>query len=134
MLCAGLIGYRAYRLAGDARTLGIYGFGAAAHLIAQVATAQGRKVFAFTRRGDVVSPAIPATEPLKNQCQHFLQSVTSRRPPLTDANDGLRMNAAMALQELRYENDAASVRLRLSWRHGKPSVVILRRCDSSATC
>jgi alcohol dehydrogenase, propanol-preferring len=52
LLCAGLIGYRAYRLAGDARRLGIYGFGAAAHLIAQVAAAQGRHVFAFTRPGD----------------------------------------------------------------------------------
>src|SRR5215470_9349460 len=52
LLCAGLIGYRAYRLAGDAPRLGIYGFGAAAHLIAQVALAQGRKVFAFTRSGD----------------------------------------------------------------------------------
>ena len=52
LLCAGLIGYRAYRLAGDAPCLGIYGFGAAAHLIAQVAVAQGRKVFAFTRPGD----------------------------------------------------------------------------------
>ena len=57
LLCAGLIGYRAYRLAGEARTLGIYGFGAAAHLIAQVAVAQGRKVFAFTRRGDVAGQA-----------------------------------------------------------------------------
>lgn len=44
-----------------------------------------------TRRGDVVSPAVPPTEPLKNQCQHFLQSVISRRPPLSDANDGLRV-------------------------------------------
>jgi propanol-preferring alcohol dehydrogenase len=52
LLCAGLIGYRAYRLAGDAPRLGIYGFGAAAHLIAQVAVVQGRKVFAFTRPGD----------------------------------------------------------------------------------
>ncbi|HTS23462.1 MAG TPA: zinc-dependent alcohol dehydrogenase family protein [Casimicrobiaceae bacterium] len=52
LLCAGLIGYRAYRLAGDAPRLGIYGFGAAAHLIAQVALAQGREVFAFTRPGD----------------------------------------------------------------------------------
>jgi propanol-preferring alcohol dehydrogenase len=57
LLCAGLIGYRAYRLAGEARTLGIYGFGAAAHLIAQVAVAQGRSVFAFTRRGDIASQA-----------------------------------------------------------------------------
>jgi propanol-preferring alcohol dehydrogenase len=52
LLCAGLIGYRAYRYAGDAATLGIYGFGAAAHLIAQVAIAQGRRVLAFTRPGD----------------------------------------------------------------------------------
>jgi len=53
LLCAGLIGYRAYRMAGDAETLGLYGFGAAAHLIAQVALAQGRTVCAFTRPGDV---------------------------------------------------------------------------------
>lgn len=52
LLCAGLIGYRALRFAGDAQRLGIYGFGAAAHLIAQVALAQGRTVFAFTRAGD----------------------------------------------------------------------------------
>jgi propanol-preferring alcohol dehydrogenase len=52
LLCAGLIGYRAHAMAGEARTLGIYGFGAAAHLIAQVALAQGRTVFAFTRPGD----------------------------------------------------------------------------------
>ncbi len=44
-----------------------------------------------TRRGDVVSPAVPPTEPLKNQCLHFLQSVLSRRPPLSDASDGLRV-------------------------------------------
>jgi propanol-preferring alcohol dehydrogenase len=53
LLCAGLIGYRAYAMAADAPTLGLYGFGAAAHLIAQVARAQGREVFAFTRPGDV---------------------------------------------------------------------------------
>jgi propanol-preferring alcohol dehydrogenase len=57
LLCAGLIGYRAYRLAGEARTLGIYGFGAAAHLVAQIAVAQGREVFAFTRRGDTANQA-----------------------------------------------------------------------------
>ncbi|HQR54403.1 MAG TPA: zinc-dependent alcohol dehydrogenase family protein [Burkholderiaceae bacterium] len=53
LLCAGLIGYRALRLAGDARRLGIYGFGAAAHVIAQVALWQGRAVYAFTRPGDL---------------------------------------------------------------------------------
>lgn len=52
LLCAGLIGYRALRMAGDARRLGIYGFGAAAHIIAQVARHQGREVYAFTRQGD----------------------------------------------------------------------------------
>jgi alcohol dehydrogenase, propanol-preferring len=51
-LCAGLIGYRALRLAGDAARLGLYGFGASAHLIAQVAVWEGRRVFAFTRAGD----------------------------------------------------------------------------------
>jgi propanol-preferring alcohol dehydrogenase len=52
LLCAGLIGYRALRLAGDAERLGLYGFGAAAHIIAQVARHEGRRVFAFTRAGD----------------------------------------------------------------------------------
>ena len=53
LLCAGLIGYRTYRLAGaDARKIGIYGFGAAAHIVAQVAVHQGRRVYAFTRSGD----------------------------------------------------------------------------------
>jgi propanol-preferring alcohol dehydrogenase len=52
LLCAGLIGYRALRLAGEAERLGIYGFGAAAHIVAQVARHQGRRVFAFTRPGD----------------------------------------------------------------------------------
>lgn len=52
LLCAGLIGYRSLRLAGDAARLGLYGFGAAAHILTQFATAQGRRVFAFTRRGD----------------------------------------------------------------------------------
>jgi len=52
LLCAGLIGYRAFSMAGEARRLGLYGFGAAAHVIAQVAVRQGRDVFAFTRAGD----------------------------------------------------------------------------------
>jgi propanol-preferring alcohol dehydrogenase len=52
LLCAGLIGYRSYRMAGDVRRLGLYGFGAAAHIIAQVASAEGREVFAFTSPGD----------------------------------------------------------------------------------
>ena len=52
LLCAGLIGYRSLVMAGDAERLGLYGFGAAAHIIAQVAIHQGRRVFAFTRPGD----------------------------------------------------------------------------------
>jgi alcohol dehydrogenase, propanol-preferring len=52
LLCAGLIGYRTLRLAGDAERIGMYGFGAAAHIICQVAVHQGRRVFAFTRPGD----------------------------------------------------------------------------------
>ena len=55
MLCAGLIGYRSYRKTGEARRLGIYGFGNAARLIAQVALYQGREIFAFTRPGDKTS-------------------------------------------------------------------------------
>lgn len=55
LLCAGLIGYRALRMAGDARCVGLYGFGAAAHLIAQVARFEGREVYAFTRPGDDVT-------------------------------------------------------------------------------
>ena len=53
-LCAGLIGYRALRMAGDGKRLGIYGFGAAAHIVAQIAHYQGREIFAFTRPGDAV--------------------------------------------------------------------------------
>jgi propanol-preferring alcohol dehydrogenase len=52
LLCAGLIGYRALVMAGDARRLGIYGFGAAAHIVAQIARFQGRELYAFTRPGD----------------------------------------------------------------------------------
>ncbi len=52
LLCAGLIGFRALRLAGDGERLGLYGFGAAAHIICQVAVSQGRRVFAFTRADD----------------------------------------------------------------------------------
>ena len=57
LLCAGLIGYRAYRMAGDARRLGLYGFGAAAHIVAQVARHQGREVYAFTSPGDAAAQA-----------------------------------------------------------------------------
>jgi propanol-preferring alcohol dehydrogenase len=57
LLCAGLIGYRSLRMAGEARRLGLYGFGAAAHIIAQVARWQGREVYAFTSPGDADAQA-----------------------------------------------------------------------------
>jgi propanol-preferring alcohol dehydrogenase len=57
LLCAGLIGYRSLRLAGEAERLGLYGFGASAHIIAQVALHEGRRVFAVTREGDAEAQA-----------------------------------------------------------------------------
>ena len=58
LLCAGLIGWRSLAMAGDARRLGIYGFGAAGHIVAQVARWQGRSVYAFTRAGDVAAQVL----------------------------------------------------------------------------
>lgn len=58
LLCGGLIGYRALRMCGDARRLGLYGFGSAAHVLTQVAVAQGREVFAFTRAGDQAAQSL----------------------------------------------------------------------------
>ncbi|CUR48338.1 zinc-dependent alcohol dehydrogenase family protein [Alloalcanivorax xenomutans] len=57
LLCAGLIGYRSYRMAGEAPRLGLYGFGAAAHILTQLACWQGRDIYAFTRPGDTVAQA-----------------------------------------------------------------------------
>ncbi|MEM9683368.1 MAG: zinc-dependent alcohol dehydrogenase family protein, partial [Pseudomonadota bacterium] len=57
LMCAGLIGFRSLRAAGDARRLGVYGFGAAAHIIAQVAVKEGREVYAFTKPGDADTQA-----------------------------------------------------------------------------
>ena len=61
LLCAGLIGWRSLTIAGDARRLGLYGFGAAAHIVAQVAKWQGRSVYGFTRPGDVATQAFART-------------------------------------------------------------------------
>ena len=80
LLCAGLIGYRAYAMAGEAPTLGIYGFGAAAHLIAQVALAQGRTVFAFTRPGDRDAQAFA-----RGLGVHWAGGSDERSPALLDA-------------------------------------------------
>jgi propanol-preferring alcohol dehydrogenase len=62
LLCAGLIGWRSLRMAGDAERLGLYGFGASAHIICQVAVHQGRRVFAFTREGDDAARALALKE------------------------------------------------------------------------
>jgi propanol-preferring alcohol dehydrogenase len=61
LLCAGLIGWRSYRIAGPGTSLGIYGFGAAAHILCQVAVWQGRRVHAFTRAGDAAAQAFART-------------------------------------------------------------------------
>lgn len=58
LMCAGLIGWRSLKMAGEARRIGIYGFGAAAHIIAQVCRFQGREVYAFTRDGDADAQAM----------------------------------------------------------------------------
>ena len=58
LLCAGLIGYRSLRMCGDARRIGFYGFGASAHILAQLAAWQGREVYAFTRDGDTAAQAL----------------------------------------------------------------------------
>lgn len=58
LLCAGLIGWRSYRMVGEGHSLGLYGFGAAAHILAQVAAWQGRRVYAFTRAGDTAAQSL----------------------------------------------------------------------------
>jgi alcohol dehydrogenase, propanol-preferring len=58
LLCAGLIGFRAYRFAGDARRIGFYGFGSSAQILAQLASDDGREVFAFTREGDTAAQTL----------------------------------------------------------------------------
>jgi len=75
LLCAGLIGFRCYRKTGDARVIGLYGFGAAAHILAQIARADGRTVFAFTRTSD-----LPAME-FARQCGAHWAGGSDAAPP-----------------------------------------------------
>jgi propanol-preferring alcohol dehydrogenase len=82
LLCAGLIGYRALRLAGDAQRIGIYGFGAAAHIVAQVVKHQGREFYAFTRPGDTDS-------------QEFARSLGAAWAGSTDEVPAARLGAAL---------------------------------------
>jgi len=80
LLCAGLIGYRSWRMVEHARHLGIYGFGAAAHLIAQVAIHKGQSVYAFTRAGDTTAQSFA-----KQLGAHWAGSSDERPPVLLDA-------------------------------------------------
>ena len=86
LLCAGLIGYRALSLAGDAELVGLYGFGAAAHIICQVARWQGRRVFALTKPGDLDTQAFArslgaewAGDPPNRRLSHWTQRSSLRR-------------------------------------------------------
>jgi propanol-preferring alcohol dehydrogenase len=81
LLCAGLIGYRSLRLAGEAESLGVYGFGAAAHILVQVAIWQGRRVHAFTRPGDAGAQAFA----LSMRCTSAQDSGTAPPEPLDAA-------------------------------------------------
>ena len=82
LLCAGLIGYRSLVMCGDARRLGIYGFGAAAHIVAQVAVFQGREVYAFTRPGD-------------HEKQGFARKLGAIWAGGSDENPGVKLEAAI---------------------------------------
>jgi propanol-preferring alcohol dehydrogenase len=75
LLCAGLIGYRSYAFTGDAHRIGLYGFGAAAHILAQVASAQGRRVFAFVR------PKDEQAKTFARQCGVFWAGGSDEAPP-----------------------------------------------------
>jgi propanol-preferring alcohol dehydrogenase len=82
LLCAGLIGWRAYQMVGAAKKLGLYGFGAAAHILAQVAISEGRKVFAFTREGDIES-------------QSFARQLGCEWAGSSEADPGVELDAAI---------------------------------------
>ena len=85
LLCAGLIGFRALRMCGDAERVGLYGFGPSAHLICQVAAHQGRRVFAITKPGDARSRGSPASSApsgraLRTSCPRSSTPRSSSRP------------------------------------------------------
>ena len=92
LLCAGLIGYRTLRPAGEAARLGIYGFGAAAHVVAQIAVAQGREVFAFTRPGTGPRSSSRARPVAAGRAPAARRRPPSRMPP--DLRTGRRAGAA----------------------------------------
>ncbi len=123
LLCAGLIGYRAYRMAGDARRIGLYGFGAAAHILAQVARHDGREVYAFTRPGDEPTQAFA-----KKLGAVWAGDSTDRPPELLDAAILFAHVGALVVEALRsidrggivvcagiHMSDVPSFQYRLLW-------------------
>ncbi|GBD30542.1 putative alcohol dehydrogenase AdhA [bacterium HR32] len=104
LLCAGLIGYRCLRMAGDGERLGRYGFGAAAHLIAQVALSQGRRVFAFTRPGDQEAQAFARAVGV-----HWAGGSDELPPEPLDAAIVLAPVGALVVQALRATGPAGVV-------------------------
>lgn len=97
LLCAGLIGYRSLSMCGDARRVGIYGFGAAAHIVAQVARFQGREIFAFTRPGDSAAQKFA-----RDLGAVWAGSSEDRPPDLLDAAILFAPVGALVPQALRY--------------------------------
>jgi propanol-preferring alcohol dehydrogenase len=141
LLCAGLIGYRAYATVPHARVLGLYGFGAAAHLIAQVAVHEGRRVHAFTRPGDVDGQAFARTLGV-----HWAGDSTSAPPEPLDAALLFAPVGALVPEALRavraggtvvcagiHMSDIPSFPYRLLWEERSVrSVANLTRADAAA--
>ena len=141
LLCAGLIGYRAYRKAGEARNLGLYGFGAAAHILAQIARQEGRHVFAFTRAGDTEGQAFA-----RQLGAVWAGSSTERPPEALDAAIlfapvGALIPAALAVVQPGgrvvcagiHMSDVPSFPYRLLWgERSVASVANLTRADGEA--
>lgn len=104
LLCAGVVGYRAYRMAGDALRLGLYGFGASAHILTQVALHEGREVYAFTRPGDVAGQAFA------RQVGAVWAGGSTVRPPVTlDAAILFAPVGALVVEALRSVDKGAPV-------------------------
>ncbi len=105
LLCAGLIGYRTYRMAGnEVKNLGIYGFGAAAHIIAQIAVYQGQRVFAFTRVGD-----LEAQQFARKLGVHWAGDSSEAPPEKLDAALIFAPLGALIPEALRHTNKGATV-------------------------
>ena len=139
LLCAGLIGYRSLRMAGEAAHLGIYGFGAAAHIVAQVARHQGRSVYAFTRPGDAEAQAFALglgcvwaggsddAPPVAARCRHHLRAVGALVPAALAA---VRKGGMVVLGGI-HMSDIPAMPYRLLWgERVVRSVANLTRADA----